>query len=78
MNMSITITNRKGNQTIRATGKDAQILFDAMCRSVEASVTPKPSPKGHNPVPNRPKDEIRGIGADQGLSGLQAAGSSTT
>lgn len=32
--MTITITKRKGNQTIRATGKDAQALFDAMCQSV--------------------------------------------
>jgi hypothetical protein len=76
--MTITITNRKGKQSIRATGKDAQALFDAMCRSVDASVAPESPKNGQNPVPNRPKVEIQGIGADQGLSGLQAAGGQAT
>jgi|GEM_PF-3388923 len=74
--MSIIITNRKGKQSIRATGKDAQVLFNAMCRSVEAQVAPKPSQNGPNPVPNHPKEEILTDGADQGLSSLQAAGDS--
>ena len=72
--MSITITNRKGNQTIRATGKDAQALFDAMCQSAEKSAALKSPLEGQNPVPNHPKDEIRADGADKGLSGLQALG----
>jgi hypothetical protein len=72
--MTITFINRKGKQSIRATGKDAQALFDAMCRSVEAPVTPESSQNGQNPVPNHPKDQIQGNGADQGLNGLQSAG----
>lgn len=74
--MTIIITNRKGKQSIRATGKDAQVLFNAMCRSVEAQVAPESSQNGQNPVPNHPKEEILTDGADQGLRGLQAAGDS--
>jgi len=73
VNMTITITNRKGKQSIRATGKDAQALFDAMCQSVEAQSAAKSSQKGRNPAPNHPKDEIQGSSTDQGLNGLQAA-----
>lgn len=74
MNMTITITNRKGKQQIRATGKDAQVLFDAMCQSVAKPATPQAPQNGRNAVPNHPKEEIQGNGADQGLSGLQALG----
>ncbi|MDP3652431.1 MAG: hypothetical protein Q8R67_12185 [Rhodoferax sp.] len=61
--MAITITNRKGKQSIRATGKDAQVLFDAMCRTVEVQATTKPLANASNPVPNRPKEESQGDGA---------------
>lgn len=78
MSMSITITNRKGRQSIRATGKDAQVLFDAMCRSVGEPVAPKPIQSASNPVPNHPKDKSQGLGADLGLNGLQAEGAKTS
>lgn len=61
--MTIIITNRKGKQSIRATGKDAQALFDAMCRSVEVDATTKPPANASNPVPNRPKEDGQGSGA---------------
>ena len=72
--MSITITNRKGNQSIRATGKDAQALFDAMCQSVEKYTALKASTEGQNAAPDRPKDEIQGSGTATGLSRSQASG----
>lgn len=61
--MTITITNRKGKQTIRATGKDAQALFDAMCRTVEEKPASKSTANALNGVPNRPKKKIQGSGA---------------
>ncbi|TXT37401.1 MAG: hypothetical protein FD135_3632 [Comamonadaceae bacterium] len=39
--MGIAITTRKGAKTIRATGKDAQVLFDAMVKTVDKPVEPK-------------------------------------
>ncbi|MGQ0711640.1 MAG: hypothetical protein ACT4NV_18050 [Rhodoferax sp.] len=61
--MTITITSRKGKQTIRATGKDAQALFDAMCRTVGAKSTAKTPANAPKPLPNRPREEIQGDGA---------------
>ena len=61
--MTITITNRKGKQTIRATGKDAQALFDAMCRTLEGKTASKSPANAPKPVPNRPKEKIQGSGA---------------
>lgn len=38
------------------------------------STASESSQEGQNPIPNRPKEEIRGNGATQGVSGSQAAG----
>lgn len=75
--MTITITNRKGKQSIRATGKDAQALFDAMCRSVEVQATTKPPADASNHVPNRPKEKIQGSGAVQAEEASMTASSQT-
>lgn len=72
--MAITFTNRKGSRQIRATGKDAQALFDAMCRSVDASTPSESSQNGQKPFPNHPQEKIQGNGATRGASGSQAAG----
>lgn len=70
--MTITITNRKGKQTIRATGKDAQALFDAMCRTVEAKPASKSPANALNSVPSRPKEKIQGSGAVAGFKAAKA------
>lgn len=61
--MSITITNRKGNQTIRATGKDAQALFDVMRRTAEGLPTEKHPQTHQNPSQNVPADSAGTSGA---------------
>lgn len=76
-NMTITITNRKGKQTIRATGKDAQALFDAMCRTVEAKPVSKSPANAINSVPNRPKEKIKGSGAVRAVKRSMTAGGET-
>lgn len=71
--MTITITNRKGKQTIRATGKDAQALFDAMCRTVEAKPVSKSATNALNGVPTRPNGKLQGSGAVAGFKAAKAA-----
>jgi hypothetical protein len=71
--MVIKITNRQRGISIRATGKDAQALFDAMVANAEANVARKQAANASNPVPNRPKEKIEGDGAAQCHDGLQGA-----
>ena len=67
--MAIFITNRKGHQSIRATGKDAQALFAAMCKSVEKQDAGKTSANALDAAPNTPKDKGQGPCSNESQNG---------